>query len=161
MLYIFKSFAMVEFMKRSPCYYHPCEREKTRVDEKTLQVRFSFLNEPDVKQLDNPDSTYSHCFKDLQLLKKLCCEIKGLCNGLLNGASHSLHQKEERIVTRKLVGKSNLALSLSTSITLFDVFPVNDLPNSLHVIGAYVFVLQIVSMLPDVDAQKGNKPFSH
>lgn len=32
--------------------------------------------------------------------------------------------------------------------------PVDDLPNGLEVIGAHVFVLKIVGVLPDIDSQK-------
>lgn len=74
-------------MKRSPASCHSANKTKTHVDEKTLQVKFSFLNEENVKQLDNPEIKYTHCFEDLQLLKNLCSEIKGLCKGILEKAS--------------------------------------------------------------------------
>ena len=40
---------------------------------------------------------------------------------------------------------------------LGDVLPVRDLPDRLHIVGTHVLVLQVVSMLPDVDAKEGNE----
>jgi hypothetical protein len=43
---------------------------------------------------------------------------------------------------------------------LIDVLPIGNLPNSLDVIRTDVLVLQIVSMLPDIDAKKRNETYN-
>lgn len=38
-----------------------------------------------------------------------------------------------------------------------DVVPVGNVPNGLYVGGAHVFILQVVGMLPDVNAEEGDQ----
>lgn len=37
-------------------------------------------------------------------------------------------------------------------------FPVDNIVESLHIIGAQIFIFQVVSVFPDIDARIGTKP---
>ncbi len=37
-------------------------------------------------------------------------------------------------------------------IALCDIAPVDNLPNGFHIVGPHVFILQVVGVLPDIDA---------
>jgi hypothetical protein len=40
---------------------------------------------------------------------------------------------------------------------LSDVFPVSDIPDGIDIIWTNILILKIISMLPDIDAEKGDQ----
>merc|ERR1712144_194987 len=54
-------------------------------------------------------------------------------------------------------GSSSFALFSGTRETLADVLPVRHLPNRIHIVWSHVLVLQIVCVLPNVNAEQRNQ----
>jgi len=47
--------------------------------------------------------------------------------------------------------------SQSLQVSFFNILPVNNLPDMVNIIRSDIFVLDVISMFPDINAQKRNK----